>query len=106
VFRNLCSVCHTPDAANGLTHLTEHWGETQLRLNIAQLQRTKPFMPPFAGNAAELEALVQWLRWTSARRPPAWAESHDPGVEMQIQAWLDEAGTEPAGVRIADGGRD
>ena len=96
VFRNLCSVCHTPNAANGLTHLTENWGETQLRLNIAQLQRTKPFMPPFAGTAKELESLVQWLQWTSAKRPADWTESHDPDTLQQIQAWLDEAGVEPA----------
>ena len=40
-----------------------------MRLNIAQLQRTKPFMPPFAGNAADVEALAQWLRWQANHRP-------------------------------------
>ncbi|MFO1094283.1 MAG: c-type cytochrome [Planctomycetaceae bacterium] len=94
VFRNLCSACHTPAASNGLADLTEHWSETQLRLNIAMLQRTKPFMPPFAGTPDELEALVQWLRWIHAKRPAGWNESHDPAALRQIQHWLIEAGTE------------
>ncbi|MBL8852289.1 MAG: c-type cytochrome [Planctomycetaceae bacterium] len=105
VYRNLCSVCHTPAASNGLTHLTEYWDETQLRLNIAMLQRTKPFMPPFAGTAAELEALVQWLRWNNDGKPATWTESHDEATLQQIQAWLDEAGTEPWVAVAAEGRR-
>jgi hypothetical protein len=93
VFRNLCSVCHTPTESNGLTHLTEHWSTTQLRLNISMLQHTKPFMPPFAGTPEELEALVQWLRWTNDGQPAEWPESHDTEALQQIRAWLDEAGT-------------
>jgi mono/diheme cytochrome c family protein len=95
VFRNLCSVCHTPDAANGLTHLTGGWSDDQLRMNIAMLQRTKPFMPPFAGNAQELESLVQWLQWQNDGRPAAWEETRDPQVITRTQDWLDEAGTTP-----------
>jgi hypothetical protein len=95
VFRNLCSVCHTPDGANGFTHLTGTWTATQLRLNIAKLQRTKPFMPPFAGTAEELEALVQWIQWTNDGRPAEWTETNDAEVLAQIQEWLDEVGTQP-----------
>jgi mono/diheme cytochrome c family protein len=101
VFRNLCSVCHTPSGSNGLTHLTGTWTPTQLRLNIAKLQRTKPFMPPFAGTAEELEALVQWIQWQNGGRPATWAESHDPEVISQIGAWLDEVGTE-SGIRLLE----
>ena len=71
VYRFQCSVCHTYDGANGLLDLTGTWTLDQKRLNIAQLQRTKPFMPPFAGTAAELEALVQVLTWRRAGMPPA-----------------------------------
>jgi len=103
VFRNLCSVCHTPAASNGLTHLTEHWSTTQLRLNISMLQHTKPFMPPFAGTPDELEALVQWLRWTNAGRPADWSELHDEEALRQIRAWLEEAGVDSGDVRtVAD----
>jgi cytochrome bd-type quinol oxidase subunit 1 len=94
VYRNLCSVCHTIDGANGLTHLTNTWSHEQMRINIAKLQRTKPFMPPFAGNAEELEALVQWLRWQTQGKPKVWPEASDPAVLAQIETWLDEAGTE------------
>jgi mono/diheme cytochrome c family protein len=93
VYRFQCGVCHTMHGANALTDLAGGWGLEQRRLNIAQLQRTKPFMPPFSGTAAELEGLVQLLAWEDAGRPVQWPESHDPAVLATIQRWLDEAGT-------------
>ena len=95
VFRFQCSVCHTRYGANALLDLTGTWTLDQKRLNIAQLQRTKPFMPPFAGTAAELEALVQLLTWWHAGTPPSWTDSADPATLAQIQGWLDEVGTTP-----------
>jgi len=95
VYRFQCSVCHTIDGANGLKHLTETWTPDQMRLNIAKLQRTKPFMPPFAGTPEELEALVQMLRWTSEGEPDTWAVTHDAEVLATIKKHLDEVGTAP-----------
>lgn len=95
VYRIQCSVCHTIDGANGLVHLAGHWTPTQLRLNIAKLQRTKPFMPPFAGTPEELEALVQWIRWQRQGRPVDW-DGGDPRPPLaDIARWLDEAGARP-----------
>jgi len=96
VFRFQCSVCHTIDGANGLTHLAGSWLIDQKRMNIAKLQHTKPFMPPFAGTAEEVEALVQMLTWINQGRPRDWPVSADPQVLVQIQRWLDEAGTKSA----------
>jgi mono/diheme cytochrome c family protein len=96
VYRFLCAACHTLEGVNGMTHLTRSWSLDQLRLNLAKLQQTKPFMPPFAGNPAELEALVQFLRWQNHGSPGGWPESIDPAVLEQLQKWLDEAGTAPA----------
>jgi mono/diheme cytochrome c family protein len=101
VYRFQCSICHTLDGANGLLHLTQSWTITQKRMNFAQLQRTKPFMPPFAGNAEELEALVQMISWFDQNRPPGWPISADPDVSRQIQTWLDEVGTKPAQLALA-----
>lgn len=95
VFRSQCSVCHTLTGVNALPDLTATWSLDQQRLNIAQLQRTKAFMPPFAGTPRELEALVQMLAWLHAGRPAAWPESNDPATLDQISRWLDEAGTGP-----------
>jgi mono/diheme cytochrome c family protein len=100
VFRFHCSVCHTVDGANGLVHLAGSWTVEQKRMNIAQLQRTKTFMPPFAGTAKELEALVQFLSWESAGRPEAWSPSNDDAALSRIQQWLDEVGVRP-GVELA-----
>lgn len=95
VFRIQCSVCHTIDGANGVTHLTSTWTPSQLRLNIAQLQRTKPFMPPFAGTAAEVEAIVQFIQWNLDGQPETWDQEFDPEVLKEIDGYLDEVGTKP-----------
>ena len=69
-------------------------------MNIAKLQRTKGFMPPFAGNAEDVEALVQLLRWELADAPAAWPASRVGAVDLtQIDRWLREAGTAPAAPR-------
>jgi cytochrome bd-type quinol oxidase subunit 1 len=108
VFRALCDACHTMHGSNAVAELVRTWSDDQLRLNIAKLQRTKGFMPPFAGNAADVEALAQYLRWEIAGAPETWPppqgivpklpDSQPVSLE-QIQRWLDEAGTQPAGVR-------
>lgn len=103
VYRFQCSICHTLDGANGLEHLTGAWTLEQKRMNIAKLQHTKSFMPPFAGNAVELEALVQMLTWHHAGRPGDWPDSDDVAPYVQLQHWLDEAGTQP-GMALAPAG--
>jgi cytochrome bd ubiquinol oxidase subunit I len=98
VFRHQCSVCHTTDGANALLHLTTTWTTQQKRMMFAQLQRTKPFMPPFAGTPDELEALVQFVEWLNAGRPASWADRPaDRETRTAIARWLDEAGTAPGG---------
>jgi cytochrome d ubiquinol oxidase subunit I len=92
VVRVQCAACHTMRGANALVHLGGNWTLDQLRLNIAKLQRTKAFMPPFAGPPAEVEAVAQLIKWEAAGAPPAWTVSDDPAVLAQIGAWLDEAG--------------
>jgi len=97
--REQCSVCHTMHGANALADLTSGWTIDQLRMNIAELQRTKGYMPPFAGTPEEVEAIAQLLRWEQAGAPAAWPDqtAHDPSVAARIRAWLHEAGTAPAG---------
>jgi len=106
VYRALCDACHTMHGSNAVVELVRTWTDDQLRLNIAKLQRTKAFMPPFAGNAEDVEALVQLLRWDRAGAPASWPESHDPHVLAQIATWLEEAGTSPpadASTDVSDG---
>jgi hypothetical protein len=95
VMRVQCAVCHTMDGSNGVLHLTRTWTDDQLRMNIAQLQRTKAFMPPFAGTVDEVEAVVQLRLGERAGAPPTWAAKVDAGAHDRIQAWLDEAGPSP-----------
>jgi cytochrome d ubiquinol oxidase subunit I len=98
VHRVLCDACHTMRGGNGLVHLTQTWTDDQLRLNIAKLQKTKGFMPPFAGNAEDVEAIVQLLKWERAGAPRTWppaseARVTDEATLPQITRWLEEAGT-------------
>src|SRR5262245_25922026 len=94
VYRALCDACHTLNGANAVVELVRTWTDDQLRMNIAKLQRTKGFMPPFAGNADDLEALVQLLRWELAGAPRTWGADAAPA--LAVQRWLDEAGTKAA----------
>ena len=97
VFRRQCSVCHTVEGANAVVHLTGAWDKDQMRMNIAKLQHTKPFMPPFAGTAVELESLVQFILWSAAGEPENWHRDSDNHGEVivRIEGWLLEAGTQP-----------
>ena len=98
VFRRQCAVCHTMEGTNALAHLTSSWDLVQMRMNIAKLQHTKPFMPPFAGTAKELESLVQYIDWSNNGRLATWSESHNRETLARIQQWLDEAGTQPGNI--------
>ncbi len=96
VYRLQCSVCHTMSGSNALVHLAGSWRLDQLRMNVAQLQHTKTYMPPFAGPPAEVEAITQLVRWESAGAPAIWPDTTgDVEALARIAAWLDEAGTEP-----------
>lgn len=95
--RDQCGVCHTLEGVNSIAHLTATWTPRQLRLNLAQLQRTKPFMPPFAGTARELEGLCRLLEWHRAGRPPDGARAAPTEEELsRLERWLEEAGWRPA----------
>ena len=72
--------------------------EERRRITAARRQK----IDAAAGAYTELLALtatplVQLLRWELADSPRAWAASAEPVDLAQIQRWLDEAGTKPAG---------
>lgn len=89
--------------SNPVAHLTATWNEEQMRMNIARLQHTKPFMPPFAGTPEDLEALVQYVRWSHDGEPPDWRISDDADVLAQIARWIREAGSDAASSHNAKG---
>lgn len=97
VLRFQCAICHTLDGANGLTHLTGTWDLDQIRMNVAKLQHTKPFMPPFSGTPEELEALTQYLAWFNSGQPGQWPVSKGDDLYAQLARWIEEAGVEPGG---------
>jgi cytochrome bd ubiquinol oxidase subunit I len=105
VFRRQCAVCHTMEGSNPVAHLTATWSEEQMRLNIARLQHTKPFMPPFAGTSAELEALVQYIGWSNHGEPADWPASNNKDLLARITRWINEAGSDAATLGDKEGPR-
>ncbi|HEY4240738.1 MAG TPA: cytochrome c [Kofleriaceae bacterium] len=99
VERDLCDACHTIRGANGIVELVRTWSHDQLRMNIAMLQWTKGYMPPFAGTADDVEALVRYLEWERANRPAPDATPPSAEALAETERWLVQAGTEPAGGR-------
>ena len=65
-----------------------------MRMNIAKLQHTKPFMPPFAGSAEDLESLVRYVKWHEERNDEVAEAPYEEATLTMIQKWLDDAGTE------------
>jgi mono/diheme cytochrome c family protein len=67
VFLLTCSRCHTTDGMNGVVRKfqamygTGHWDETAVATYVGTMHGARPFMPPFPGNQAELEALAAYI---------------------------------------------
>jgi cytochrome d ubiquinol oxidase subunit I len=96
VHRRLCAACHTWDGPRGLDSVLRDRSEAQLRTDVAALQRTSPCMPPFAGNAEDVEALVRLFLWRRGGRPERFPLSEDEAALASIRAALDAAGVRPA----------
>lgn len=67
VFALACTRCHTVDGVNGirgaLTALygDEAWRADAISQYVGAMHNIRPFMPPFPGNAAERDALAEYL---------------------------------------------
>ncbi|MEW6235485.1 MAG: cytochrome c [Candidatus Omnitrophota bacterium] len=67
VFMIACTRCHTTNGVNGILAKFQNlygpgpWDAETMALYIRGMHNARPFMPPFPGNDAELNALVQYL---------------------------------------------
>ena len=61
IFTLQCENCHTIQGYNGIRLLIKGWDEPYLMTQIEYLNVLKNYMPPFAGNDAERQALARWL---------------------------------------------
>ena len=71
VFMNLCSRCHTvnPQGVNSIVYVFERMygfgkplDEGAMKAYIPNMQNGRTYMPPFAGNEKELDALVAYIK--------------------------------------------
>ena len=57
-----CRYCHTVDGINAIKSRVKGWSEDAIQTRIGQLHAAvTPFMPPFAGNEAERQALAAYI---------------------------------------------
>jgi mono/diheme cytochrome c family protein len=67
VFRLSCTRCHTTRGVNGAMQKFENlyghgpWEPEDVKLTIRTMHVSRPYMPPFPGNEAELDALAHYL---------------------------------------------
>lgn len=106
VFMITCSRCHTTTGINGVVKKFEDlygadkaWDRSAMIVFIEQMHGARPYMPPFPGNKAELEALTDYilhLRETGESLPGA----QSAGVIVKASASKYEV--EPAGPSVLD----
>jgi hypothetical protein len=87
VYRVECLRCHEIEGYNAVRPLIKEWDYPLIKSALDQLDKIKPFMPPFVGTQEEKEALAQYLMsltgagWTadssadSTAAPPSSADS-------------------------------
>lgn len=91
VFMVACSRCHTGAGVNAVrTHFTRLFGDTpwvpDTTLSMIQyMHESQPYMPPFPGNAAELELLAEYLSIEQAA-PVSVAGAQITGVDLNVPA--------------------
>jgi hypothetical protein len=67
VFRLTCTRCHTTRGVNGVVQKFEKlyggdpWNREDVKLTIRTMHVSRPYMPPFPGNEAELDALSHYV---------------------------------------------
>jgi mono/diheme cytochrome c family protein len=62
VYQMQCRYCHTVNGINAITARVKGWNEETIDNRISALHaNVTPFMPPFAGNVAERQALSAYL---------------------------------------------
>jgi cytochrome d ubiquinol oxidase subunit I len=77
IFARQCQRCHAVDGYNAIRPLVDNWTVEMIRDNTRQLHRLRGYMPPFAGNARDLEDLVAFL---STLRSDEWTRLHAPAL--------------------------
>lgn len=82
VFLIACTRCHTTRGVNGAVTKFEKlfgyrpWDPEKLKAYVAAMHNARPFMPPFPGNDAELDAMAAYLCWLQQNdRPLAGAQT-------------------------------
>ncbi len=87
VFRLACSRCHTTHGINGVSAKLRTlygpgpWKEEQLDGLIEGLAMTRPYMPPFPGNAPERRALAHYLVVLEGQPHPLEGAQHTGALQ-------------------------
>ncbi|MEN8222039.1 MAG: cytochrome c, partial [Acidobacteriota bacterium] len=63
IFRIQCYACHSLGIKNNINRKMADWDLNKIRRIIGSLKGITPFMPGFAGNDVEKDALAKWFYW-------------------------------------------
>lgn len=61
IFHQQCLPCHTHLGFNAIEPLIDSWTLTDLRYNVPNVHRLKPFMPRFIGTSQDIDDLARYL---------------------------------------------
>ncbi|HSB81657.1 MAG TPA: cytochrome ubiquinol oxidase subunit I [Candidatus Methylomirabilis sp.] len=98
VFQLACQSCHTIEGYNGIRIMVKGWPRALIRYSLDHLDALKGFMPPFVGNAAEREALADWLSVLGRPASASAAQAMAGRFPVPPQVWVrihSELGTDP-----------
>jgi cytochrome d ubiquinol oxidase subunit I len=96
MYRTECMRCHEIDGYNALRPLVKDWNYPLIMSALDQLDKIKPFMPPFVGTQAEKEALGKYLlTLTDSNRAGVSGEAGDTVATVASEGRQSEEGSEP-----------
>lgn len=87
VFQIACQSCHTLAGYNGIRIMVKGWPRALIRFSLDHLDELKGFMPPFVGNAAERDALADWLYALGRPASASAAQAVAGRLPVPAQVW-------------------
>ncbi len=73
IFQYHCADCHSVDGYSSVAQLARGWDRNLVRYSVRHLDEVHFFMPPWAGNEAEVQALTDYIMSIRHPYPPGLA---------------------------------
>lgn len=77
IFQYHCGDCHSVDGYSSVAQLARGWNRNLVRYTVRHLDEVHFFMPPWAGNEAEVQALTDYIMSIRYPYPPGLAPKEE-----------------------------